>query len=101
MSTLDPGLRLDDAGVGGLDDLGEPTSLFVDALVCAFTVTLVEICCGWEFAADVVNSSCCTISTENLVRPCSVEPEEEPPPEGCLAPGACWAVHCSFTGGWS
>lgn len=30
-------------------------------------MTLVLICCGCEFAADVVNSNCCTISTENFV----------------------------------
>uniref|UniRef100_A0A224XVU5 Putative secreted protein n=1 Tax=Panstrongylus lignarius TaxID=156445 RepID=A0A224XVU5_9HEMI len=32
----------------------------------ALTVTLAEIC---ELAVEVVNSSCCTISTENFVRP--------------------------------
>jgi hypothetical protein len=56
-----------EAGVPG-PDFGDATSLLTDALVSAFTVTLVEICCGCELAADVVNSSCCTISTENLVR---------------------------------
>lgn len=70
-------------GVDGFEDFGEETSLLTEVFVRAFTVTFVEICWGWEFAADVVNSSCWTISTENL----------------CTSFWCCWVVHWSFTGG--
>jgi hypothetical protein len=69
-------------------DFGDATSLLLtEALVRAFTVTLVEICCGWELAADVVNSSCCTISTENLVR------------FSCCCCCCCCPVHWILAGG--
>lgn len=50
-------------------DFGEETSLLMEALACVLTVTFADICWGCELAVDVVNSSCWTISTENLVRP--------------------------------